>query len=130
MVATSTWVWWSIALLAVAMAIFALPARLEGPVLVRISALHAISVVDALAVGLLLGASTLSYAGLWRGRLRLLAIVHRYPGRSLVVGVAAGAGLGLLLASAFSDFAEWWAIGAVLFGAALIGTSLVVGRNT
>jgi hypothetical protein len=37
----------------------------------------------------------------------------------------AGLGLGLLLASAFSAFFWWWAIGAILFGAMLIVATIM-----
>jgi hypothetical protein len=61
------------------------------------------------------GASWL-HSGLWSRRASLEVWVRERPavaGRCLF---AAGFGLGLLIASAFSAFFWWWAIGALLFG--------------
>ncbi len=98
-----------------ALVLLAMPARIEGPVLVPISPGHALSMLDSIAlVPLLVGAASL-YGGLWRRQERLRGFVRLRP---LVGGGGlffAGLGLGLLLASAFSAFFWWWAIGAALF---------------
>ena len=114
--------------LVVGLAIFALPAELEGPVLLPISPGHAIASTDAVAAGLVLISTTLLYLGLWRGRVRLAAIAQARPGRTLGFAFAGGTGLGLLLASAFSTFWWWWAIGAALYGAVLLLAVAAVGR--
>jgi hypothetical protein len=57
-------------LLAVAVALFAVPTRLEGPMLVRISPGHGLALVDVIALAPLLGGVALLFGGLWRGRER------------------------------------------------------------
>ena len=109
--------------------LLAAPDAVEGPVLVAISPGHALSVLDAIAVLPLLAGSFSLYHGLWRrrGRLRLLASNALAPAGGLVF--VGGFGLGLLIASVFSAFFWWWAIGALLFGSALLGAVLVVARH-
>jgi hypothetical protein len=98
-------------------------------VLVRISSDHAIAVLDAIAIVPLLIASALLYSGVWHARSRLRELARRHPGRALGLGFAGGIGLGLLLASVFSGFMEWWAVGAVLLAAAIVAAGFSVGRS-
>jgi len=56
---------------------------------------------------------------------RLLEALQRSPGIASLGIFVAGLGLGLLLASAFSAFFWWWAIGAILFGAMLIVATIM-----
>ena len=109
--------------------LLAAPDAVEGPVLVPISPGHALSRLDAIALGPLLAGSFSLYSGLWRhrGRLRLAASQALAPAAVLVF--VGGFGLGLLIASAFSAFFWWWAIGAVLFGSALLSAVLVAARS-
>ena len=113
----------------IAIAVLAAPRRVEGPVRIPISPGHALAVLDAVALGPLLVGSAWLYGGLWRRRARLVAAVHASPGRSAGGVFLAGLGLGLLLASAFSTFFWWWAIGAVLVGAMAIAAVLVATRG-
>lgn len=108
------WFLWAIACLALSFVLFALPTEIEGPVLVRISPEHAIAVLDLLAIVPLVGGASLLYAGLWRRRARLIDLARRSPGRAAGLLSGGGFGLGLLLASVYSGFVWWWAIGAVL----------------
>jgi len=117
------------ALLVVAGALLAVPARLEGPMLVPISQGHGLSLLDLLALVPLLGGASLLFAGLWCRRQRLRAAVLRSPWRTSAGTFAAGVGLGLLLASALSSFFWWWAIGAGFFTAAVLAAALVVARG-
>ncbi len=101
-----------------AILLLAMPARIEGPVLVPISPGHALSVLDSIALVPLLVGAALLHGGLWRRRERLREFVRLRP---LIGGGGlffAGLGLGLLLASAFSVFFWWWVIGAALFAMA------------
>jgi hypothetical protein len=113
--------------LALGLAVLALPAGVEGPAVVPISPGHALSMVDLLgALPLTVGALWLEI-GLWRRRAALARWTRRRTGAATVVWFGAGLRLGLLLASAFSRFFWWWAVGAViLFGA---GCALVVAAR-
>jgi hypothetical protein len=119
---------WSIGLLGAAVAIFAVPSAYEGPVLVEVSAGHAIAVADAVAIAPLLVGTSLLYLGLWRERRRALDIAREHPALAMLGTFAAGTGLGLLLASAFSSWFWWWAVGAGLFGASVIGAGAMLSQ--
>jgi len=109
------WLWTVVGLLVIAFSIFALPASMEGPVLIPISPGHALSTTDIVALVPLLLANALLYYGFWRGRSKLWQFMSHSPGSAFVSILIAGFGLGLLIASAFSNFAGWWAIGAITF---------------
>jgi len=112
----TSWPLGCVSLMAVGLAVLAIPARLEGPPVLVISAGHAISLVDVVGILPLMAGASWLHSGLWSRRARLGAWLRERPtvgGGSLF---AAGLGLGLLLASAFSAFFWWWAIGALLFG--------------
>ena len=114
---------WALALVAMSVAIFSVPAQFEGPVLLRISADHAIAVLDAVAIAPLFVASVLLYWGLWSDRLRLQEFVQYHPGLAIGASFVGGTGLGLLLASAFAEFSGWWVIGAFLFTAIVVAAA-------
>jgi len=121
--------WWfrsALALIGVALALFLVPTRYEGPVLVDVSAGHAIAIVDAIAIVPLAAGSSLLYFGLWRERAHLLDRVRRDPASAVLGAFVAGTGLGLLLSSAFSSWRWWWAVGAGLFGAGLLGACVLI----
>lgn len=100
--------------------ILAAPAVWEGPVLVEVGPGHAIAVLDAAGiVPLVLGSALVSQA-LWLRRGQLARAVSSRPAAGLFTVFAAGLGLGLLIASAFSGFFWWWAVGAVLFAGAVV----------
>ena len=124
----SSWPLGGVALVAIAIALLAAPARVEGPVLLPISPGHALSALDSLAVvPLLIGTGWLQ-AGLWRRRGRLYETFRVSPARSSLGVFAAGVGLGLLLASVFTWF-WWWAVGATLFGATMIAALIAATRR-
>ena len=111
----SSWPFGGVGLVAVAIALLAAPARIEGPVLVPISPGHALAVLDSIAlIPLLMGLAWL-YWGVWARRYRLYETMRASPGKGSLGTFATGLGVGLLLASAFSTFWWWWAIGATLF---------------
>ena len=117
-VSRAAWPAAPLAVVALGLAILALPASVEGPPLVPISPGHALSLVDGVGVVPLAAGSTWLHAGLWRRRARLARWARGRPGAGAALAFAAGLGLGLLLASAFSAFYWWWAVGAALFAAA------------
>jgi hypothetical protein len=119
------------ALIAVALgvAVLALPARFEGPPLVPVSPGHALSLVDGLGVVPLVAGAAWLHAGLWRRRARLARWAGDRPGAGAAASFAAGLGLGLLAASAFSSFVGWWAVGAVVFAGANAAAIAVAARD-
>jgi hypothetical protein len=123
------WLGWALALIVIALAIFAVPARFEGPILIDVSQGHAIAVLDAVAIVPLLAASALIYGGLWAERERAAGFARRRPMQAILGAFAGGTGLGLLLASAFSAWFWWWAVGAALFGASLVGACVLLLRQ-
>ncbi|MFI6262720.1 hypothetical protein [Micromonospora sp. NPDC051006] len=96
--------------------VLVVPASLEGPVKVPISAGHGLSVLDFVgAVALTLGGTWLEVLVVWR------LPTLRLPPRALFgLGALAGLGTGLVLASAFSGFFWWWAVGAAAVGVAAV----------
>lgn len=120
--------WWPAgpaAAIVAGISILALPAGLEGPPLLPISPGHALSLVDAAGVLPLAAGSTWLHAGLWRRRERLARWARQRTGAAAGLTFAAGLGLGLLLASAFSAFYWWWAVGAAMFGIANVAAVIV-----
>jgi hypothetical protein len=123
-------------LVLIGVVVLALPQHLEGPTIIPISPPgvasakgHALSVLDTIAlIPLVIGALWLQ-DGLWRRRKVLAAAAQYSPLTAITVAFASGLGLGLLLASAFSVFFWWWAIGAVLFAITLAIAVAVVGRS-
>ncbi|MGW3612391.1 hypothetical protein ACWD6N_21320 [Micromonospora sp. NPDC005163] len=101
------------------------PAGDEGRVLVPISEGHGLSAVDGA------GAALLAVGGTWLEvlvvrRLPYLAL----PPRALFgLGLLAGLGLGLLIASVFSGFFWWWAVGAAMFGVAVLVLVTLTARR-
>ncbi len=123
-----SWPFGGLGLVAIAVALLAAPARVEGPVLLPISPGHALSALDSFAVvPLLIGTGWLQ-AGLWKRRERLYETIRVSPARGGLGVFVAGAGLGLLLASVFPWF-WWWAVGATLFGAMMIAASVAATRG-
>ena len=104
------------------------PARVEGPVLVPISPGHALAVLDIVALISLLAGLAWLYWGVWVRRYRLYDFLRASPGKGSLGVFAAGLGVGLLLASAFSTF-WWWTIGAALFLAMTIAAVVAARRG-
>jgi hypothetical protein len=111
-------------LFALALVLFAVPARFEGPVLVPISPGHGLALVDVVALAPLLGGVTLLLGGLWQRRRRLDAALARRPWLAGAGAFGTGLGLGLLVASVFAFF-WWWAVGAGLLSATLLAAAVV-----
>jgi hypothetical protein len=112
-------------LLVVGVVLLAVPAGGEGRVLVPISDGHGLSAVDAV------GAVLVAIAGTWLEVLVIRRLPHLGLGpRSLFgLGLLAGLGLGLLVASVFGGFFWWWAVGSAAFGVALTGLVIAVVRR-
>lgn len=102
--------------------VIALPHRLEGPVLVRISAGHGVSVSDLVALGPLL--TGLALLVLWWPRRTLLMVVTHRHGFAVATAFLAGVGLGLVTASVFRRFFGWWVVGVALLTLAIALTSI------
>ena len=105
---------------AVGLLVLAAPASWEGPVLVDVAPGHAIALLDAAGIVPLVFGSALVFQALWLRRGRLARSVSSRPAVGLAVTLAAGVGLGLLIASAFSGFFWWWAVGAALLTVAIV----------
>ena len=115
-----SWLFGSLGSVVLGLGLFAAPAQWEGPVLVPIGPGHALSVLDMIAVVPLFTGVHWLYLGLWQRRQQLDEFLKQSPYISCLGIFIAGLGLGLLVASAFSAFFWWWAIGALLFGVTLI----------
>jgi len=115
-------------LFALAFVLFAVPARLEGPLLVPISPGHGLTLIDVVALVPLLGGLALLVGGLWQRRERLDAALTRRPWAARMGAFAVGLGLGLLIASVFVFF-WWWAIGAGLLTAMLLTAAVVASGS-
>jgi hypothetical protein len=114
--------------LALALVLFAVPARFEGPVLVPISPGHGLALVDVVALVPLLGGVALLFGGLWQRRRRLDAALARRPWLAGAGAFGTGLGLGLLVASVFGLF-WWWAFGAGLLTATLLAAAVVAASE-
>ncbi len=123
------WIAFSIVAVSLALALLALPAHLEGPVLVHLSPGHALTRVDAVALLPLLAGVAVMCGGIWRRRSRLLQSAGNRPGIGALVVLGAGTGLGLMLASSFSSFFWWWAMGAALPTATTTTTLAIAARR-
>ncbi len=123
------WIAFSIVAMSLSLSLLALPAHLEGPVLVPLSPGHALTRVDTVALVPLLSGVGVMYGGIWRRRERLLQSAAKRPGIGAFIVFCAGAGLGLLLASAFSSFFWWWAIGAALLAVTTTAALVLVARR-
>ena len=115
-------------LFVLAFVLFAVPARLEGPVLVPISPGHGLALIDVVALVPLLGGLALLGGGLWQRRGRLDASLARRPWAARTGAFVAGLGLGLLIASVFVFF-WWWAIGAGLLTAILLTAAVLASGS-
>jgi hypothetical protein len=112
----------------IALILFSVPSRFEGPVLIPISPGHGLSLVDlAAVVPLVAGLSALGVF-LVRRRADLEDMIRRRPWAAATVLFGAGIGLGLLFASVFPFF-WWWAVGATLFTLALVLVALAAARR-
>jgi hypothetical protein len=106
-----------VALVLLGVGLLAVPGGSEGPVLVPISEGHGLSAVDAVGAGLL------AVGGTW---LEVL-VIRRLPRLGLSprvlfgLGLVAGVGVGLVVASAFSGFFWWWAVGGAVLGLVVLG---------
>jgi hypothetical protein len=116
-------------LITLGLALLAAPSSVEGPVLLPISPGHAISRLDAVALVPLMAGMLGLYAGLWRRRVRVYQHAAQSPGSFALAVFVGGFGLGLLIASAFSTFFWWWAVGALLFAIVLFGAVLLAVRR-
>jgi hypothetical protein len=114
-----------VVLIVVGVGVLAVPAAGEGRVLVPISEGHGLSAIDAV------GASLLALAGTWLEVLVIRRLPHlALPPRAVFgLGLLAGIGIGLVIASVFSGFFWWWFVGAAALGvAALVLVALTVSR--
>ncbi|MEU8156049.1 hypothetical protein AB0B94_20525 [Micromonospora sp. NPDC048986] len=112
-------------LIVVGVLVLFVPAGDEGRVLVPISEGHGLSAVDGV------GSALLTAGGTWLEVLviRRLPYLALPPRALFTLGLLAGLGVGLLVASAFSGFFWWWAVGAAMLGiAALVLVPLTARR--
>ncbi len=109
---------------ALALVLFMVPARLEGPVVVGVSPGHGLSLLDVVALVPLLDGVIQLFSGLWQRRERLDAALDRRAWGARFGIFLAGLGLGLLLASVFTFF-WWWAIGAGLLTASMLTAAVL-----
>lgn len=85
-----------------------------GPRLFSFSAEHGPSLTDTIGIVVVLGGFALIPLRLVQRRSALTAALTASPGRLALFAFVLGTGLGLLVASVFSDFWWWWLVGALL----------------
>jgi hypothetical protein len=114
-----------VVLLLVGGGLLAVPAGGEGRVLVPISAGHGLSALDAA------GALLLAIGATWLEVLVVMRLPRLgLPPRGLFgLGLLAGLGVGLVLASVFTGFFWWWALGAAAAGLALAALVIALLRH-
>lgn len=123
------WFRFGLILIGLAVAGLALPSRIEGPILLSVSPGHEISTLDTVALIPLLLGSVFIYGGLWVKRETLVSSWRRWPKTGAIALFASGLGLGLLIASAFSAFFWWWAIGATVYAVTVIIAAILAARG-
>ena len=124
------WPTGSLILVGFAILLLAAPSRFEGPVLVPISPGHDLSLLDSIALIPLLTGVLWLFGGLFQRRNRLYEFARLFPGVTFLAVLFGGLGLGSLLASAFSTFRWWWAVGAILFGTVILTAVIQAARNS
>ncbi len=102
-----------------------MPQGLEGPLLVPISPGHGLSVLDTVALLPMTIGACWALVGLWQRRQPLMQKALASPVAYGATTFIAGLGVGLLMASDFSDFFWWWLIGAALVGSIALGLVLL-----
>jgi hypothetical protein len=108
------WTLGFVLLLVLSLIVLAMPARLEGPILVTITREHGLTLSDV--VGFVpLSAGWLAWlVGIWRRRWQLEATISTSPRAATVSAFVGGVGVGLVIASARTS--SWW----LVLGAALL----------
>ena len=106
-----------------------IPDPWEGPVLYNIDSEHNLSLADLFAMVPLLISVTWIQRGVWKRRIYLFNKVTIYPGSAVIIVFFMGLGLGMLLASGFSSFRYWWAIGGILIISTLVNVVLISGHS-
>ena len=114
-------------LLVIALLIFLIASRFEGPLIFEINNEHGISLADLIAMIPLLISITWIQRGIWSRRIYLFNRVTIYPGAATLIVFSMGLGLGMLLAHAFYTFRYWWMIGGSLFIIILVTVVLKSG---
>ncbi len=115
--------WWMTAS-AIGGVLLALPDA--GNRLVGFSDAHGLTLLDAAGVCVLIAGWLPAAAALWQRRDELAANVD-HSARSAGLFLA-GLGSGLVIASAFADFAGWWAVGALLLASTQLAALLALAR--
>jgi hypothetical protein len=116
-----------VVLLVLSLAVIAVPARFEGPVLFIVTPHHGLTLSDVIGFTPLSVGWVVWLSGIWRRRERVAAAIGRSPGLAVIGAFAAGAGAGLVLATARISF--WWlAIGLALLTAAAVSMAPILNR--
>lgn len=115
-------------LLCISVLLFALPDAWEGPLLLAVGNGHGLSLIDTIALAPLLFSTFWIQKGLWSRRIYLFNKITLYPGSASLLIFFIGLGLGLLIASAFSTFSYWWAVGGIIFIPLLLYIVLISGK--
>ena len=125
---TMEWPKGPVIILVIAIFLFALPDRWDGPNLLDINDGHGLSLMDLIALLPLLISAIWIQKGLWSRRIYLFNKITIYPGSASLLIFFIGIGLGLLIASAFNNFYYWWAVGGFIFIIFLVYIVLISGK--
>jgi len=117
-----------VVLLIISILLCAVPDKFEGPMLLNSGSGYGLSLIETIALIPLLVSAGWIQKGLWSRRIYLFNKITLYPGSASLLIFFIGLGLGLLIASAFSTFAYWWALGGSIFILLLLYIVLISGK--
>jgi hypothetical protein len=123
------WLFTCTALLATALAVFMVPSRFEGAVLLTITPNHGLSKLDLVGLVPLSVGMVLLLRGLWRRRGNLAAAFASRPTVAAGAPFVAVLGLGLMLISVVARVFWLWAVGVALLTGDLVAVAAVAARG-
>jgi hypothetical protein len=122
------WTLGFVLLLVLSVAVLAMPARFEGPILVTITQRHGLTLSDVVGFVPLSVGWSVWVVGVWRRRRRVEAAISASPRAATVSAFVGGVGVGLVIATARTS--SWWLVlGAALLTSVALGAVPIVSRR-